>query len=373
MVLGLAVPPQARPTAGAATAPSGTVLVVTYSDGRSVPQLSRSAWTTKFPRLADWQLPSGDLIISAVQYNWEPIDGGFLVNVSVLRGSPHQAEDKVATKKVLAGMKVTVPELQKWGIDTVELSTTADRPIGREMPVAVSTIPELQVSVEDVVGTRPGYRVVMRNTGAKAIRSVEILTLRDGRLGTSGNRAGQDGLPFIEAGGSAAVDAPPPMLVFKQGEPPPEPRLVAVEIQCTSVLWMDGTISGSIKPAASRYVSDRGNAAQLQFAVDLLRAALAASGTNANAFERLRDGLTALPIDPNPSVVDELMTRPTIKTAGLKRSEVSDGLRSAYAEIKTYILKGLESSIQSGTQAAWLKDAVQRFSAFAERLNDGGR
>jgi len=225
-----------------------------------------------------------------------------------------------------------------------------------------------------VSGDQPGYRVVVRNTSPTAARAIEVVTAIGGRPGVVGNRAGRDGTPIVDGGGLVSIDLPPSIAGTANTAP--------AEIRITSALWMDGSSSGLPKPAAARLVSDAGQAMQLQFVVELLRGAAAEPAAAADAVTRLRAGLNAMAIEPNPPAIDDVLKRPTVQQAGLTRAEVNEILRSSFSEVKTYVLRDL-TTFESGlaasgasrgaAQAAWVKQATERYSAFLSRLTSTAR
>lgn len=75
------------------------------------------SWYGLFGRIAGWQLPDGDLPINAVRLVPHLKGETININVSVLRGQFHDAEDRVASYKARVGEEITVTELEAFGVE----------------------------------------------------------------------------------------------------------------------------------------------------------------------------------------------------------------------------------------------------------------
>ena len=351
-------------------------LAVGYAGGRIVQhvigQTPGSAWTPMFPRVAGWQPAAGEREVEALQFAWSRVEGGVQVKVSVLRGRPHQEDIPVATVLVRATAPVVVDAVRTFGVETVQLSlSTAPRP-AVELPRTTSAVAGIVVvGVETAQGGAPRYHVTLQNTSQVNVRAFTIEAYRGGRLALGGRRAGMEGRPMIDAGGTHTFDVPISMATASDFAPAARP---ADEIRITSALWADGAVDGDAKKALETVASDYGNFLALApIAEAHRRAATDAPADPRAAFDRLREAINSVPIEPAddavtiarlqmryPQLVDEATTRSLVRI-GLQAMKTA-----ALKDLSTLEEKARGLSAEDTSRA--LSHAADRYTAWRARL-----
>jgi hypothetical protein len=320
-------------------------------------------WTTQFPRAESWTPPANQLPINALNFACERTPEGAKVAISVLRGSPHQKEDPVATVHVTAAAPVVVDQpLRAVGILPLTLSLTSTPRPGLAPPTVTIASPRVEwVDAAVVMTPRATYRVIFRNRGDKAVRGMAIEGRRAGQLATSGKRVGPEGTALIDAGGEFTLDSFVPL-----GRPAADgsvPMAPLDEIVVTAVLWADGSYEGGMAGLEMR-VADHGNRVMLGRVLGELQRG---SGSAAE----LRAALTGLPIDVSDSMVDECVSQLGLEPP-VRRDRIQPLLRVTLQSIKTHALNELaafERAPQApGAFEKWVQQTTDRYRRWHERL-----
>ena len=208
-------------------------LVVTYSDGRTSPQLLKPRggfWTPKFPRHANPPLHDG-LPLIVLQVDFEA-DRDVLVTVSLKYGNPHQKTVPVATVK-LGTEVVRVSDLERYGVDPIDLSLDDFSPVPLVQPTVTSASPLLDASVDLTAHDLPIYRVTFRNRAARAVMAVAF-DVRGEKEVVSGRRTTNRSTPIVDAASDYTFT-----LQVGSGETPGFDRFAVI-----GVLWDNGTVEG---------------------------------------------------------------------------------------------------------------------------------
>ena len=325
------------------------------------------SWTTLFPRVEPWTPPPNQLPLSAIKYACERASDGVRVAVSVLRGSPHQQEDPIATVLVRPSQSVVVDELRAVGVQPVTLSLgyltgAVLEPPKVEVPSPLIEVVEVSVST----GPVPMYHVVLRNRAAKAVRGIHFQCSRQGRLSTSGRQVGRDGSALVDAGGDYVLDMRVPSgrpTADGSIEPAPLDR-----ISLDAVVWSDGSFEGS-SAGLDVLVADQGNRLALTRVLPELQRARS-QGASARPGD-FRAAIQAVPIDVTDVMIEDTRSR-VAAAKGLANDRVTSMLRSSMQSIKNYTvdeLAAFESAPRgAGSFEAWLNTTTERYLRWFERL-----
>ena len=252
-------PPGAAGQDAAAQKP--LTLSIAYADGRTVRHVvtarATSVWTPMFPRSTDWRSAEG-LAVSAVHYQHVLEGAGVRVKVSVLLGQPHQKEIPVANELVEWERPVGLPILQDFGVAPVRLTLEEfDAPVLHQPRVENKTA-ALQVEAVDVVPDgAPGYRVTVRNHGARPVMTFHVETYRGGQRHSSSPRGERDGTPAVAPGGTYAF--------LLRWEQPPD------VIGITGLMFEDGSIEGDPAGVATSRLLYLGRSLQLSRVLAIFR------------------------------------------------------------------------------------------------------
>jgi len=282
--------------------PASIALVTTYADGRTqydlVSARPASFWTSNFPRIAGPRAPDGKLPVTALQISRQLVGQDVRVTVSVLRGSPHQEEDLVATVMLSSGTHVLVTELRGFGIEPVDVSLADAAPMVPFLPSVLSVTSDLEISAVDLkTAPYPGYRIVLRNLSSKSIANFHVQSYRGSQMAISAVPREKEGRPAMEPGGSFSFDVNLTSWSAAKGDagvlsPAPLDR-----IEIDSVVYGDGTIVGDNKDAAAwrAIPSDSGRRFTLTRAIDILRRAQRETATPQETLAAIERAFQALP------------------------------------------------------------------------------
>lgn len=355
---------------------STLTLAVRYADGRIVQnvvgQNPGSASTPMFPRVAAWQPAAGDPEVEAIRFAWSRVKDGVQVKVSVLRGRPPQEEIPVASVLVRPTGTVVVDAVRTFGVETVQLSLSAAPRVAAEIPHTASAVAGIVVlGVETAQSGAPRYRVTLQNRSQVNVRAFTIEAYRSGRLALSGRRAGMEGRPVIDAGGTYTFDVPIIVATASDFAPAARP---ADEIKISSALWSDGSVDGDVKKALETVASDYGNFLALAPIAEAHR--LAATDARADpraALDRLRATINSVPIEPGDDAVTVARLRmrfPQLMDDATARSLVRIGMQA----VKTVALKDLSTfeekarDLRAEDVAGTLSQAADRYAEWRARL-----
>lgn len=367
---GLAVAQAAAPPTPAP--PQTSAVIVTYANGRrttlQIGAMGCGSWTTLFPRVEPWTPPPNQLPLSAIKYACERGSDGVRVAVSVLRGSPHQQEDPIATVLVTPSQSVVVDELRAVGVQPVTLSLgyltgAVLEPPKVEVPSPLIDVVEVSVSM----GPVPMYHVVLRNRAAKAVRGIHFQCSRQGRLSSCGRQVGRDGSALVDAGGEYVLDMRVPSgrpTADGSIEPAPLDRILL-----DAVVWSDGSFEGS-SAGLDVLVADQGNRLALtRVLAELQRARSQGASAKPGDF---RAAVQAVPIDVTDVMIEDTRSR-VAAAKRLPNDRVTSMLRSSMQSIKNYTvdeLAAFESAPRgAGSFEAWLNTTTERYLRWFERLN----
>jgi hypothetical protein len=266
-----------------AAIPATVALVESWPDGRTNYELTSprraSMWTPFFPRVDGYTLPDGARPVYAVQFVRVLVGRDINVDLSVLLGSAQQPGVPVASVVISPGSSVTVDALTKFGVQPVTLSMVAVAPMTPYLPTMVSVSPQIEVAnVELLNAPYPGYRITLRNLGAKGASNVHVQSYRREEKALSGLKRADDGRPVMPPGASYTFDMNLTSGNVNGFITPGTwtPRPIDL-IEFDSVRWDDGTYDGKPQfPQVDALIEgDSGRRLQLRRIIDALRQTLA--------------------------------------------------------------------------------------------------
>ena len=209
-------------------------------------------WFARFDRIANWQLPQGQLPIQAVNI-LSRLDGDAVtVTVSVLRGAKfHDEETSVGTYNLRENESFSVEKLEQFGVAPFRLKVVRIIRAVSSQPIVSSRAKSLAVvGIEPVNATLPTYKLTLHNLSDKNITAFEINIVDGNKVVVSSRRYGPDGLPIIKAGG--LYESGEPLLTRAQqtaaGYGPSVPDSQQTVISC--VVFEDGSYEGDAESAA---------------------------------------------------------------------------------------------------------------------------
>jgi hypothetical protein len=341
-------------------APTTVALVETWPDGRTNYELTSarraSMWTPAFPRIDGYVAPQGSVPVYAVQFARILVGSAIRVDVSVLLGSAAPPGVPIASVMISPGSRVVVDGLRKFGVQPVTLSMARVTPMTPYLPTVFSVSPRIEVAgVELLTAPYPGYRITLRNLGAKDVSTFHLQSYRGEDKALSTLKRTDDGRPLMTPGESYTFDM---NITSGPGrDMPPEtwsPHPIDI-VDIDAVRWADGTQDGaSPYPQLDAYVeAQSGRRLQLRRSVDALRVTVAERGAGAELLEALETRIGAL------SDADE---------------DQLPGAQAAMRETKAILVADLARFKQSPSSRAdaavrqWLTGLLARYESWLTRL-----
>jgi len=361
-------------SAAPAQTESVRALVVQYADGRrSVAPLStsgRSFWTTAFPRIPDAVTDRDALPLRALDVRAVPESTGVAVAVALLYGSPHQKRIEVATIHLSGAQPVAVVELEAFGVKPVQFSL-ASLPSPSQLPLPSVTSPSssLEISMETVGGSLPGYNATIVNHSAQAVMMLAFQAYRGNVKSVSGMPRGFGKTPLIPPNGTYVlkvnVSAP-------QEAASPSGWLAVDRVEITSVLWNDGLVEGHGEPAAREHALDAGTALELDRIVAALGAAAADPAGRTPG--QLKDTLAAL--DVTVTLRDATVAGDAIPgPVSLSLDRITTTMRQGMQNAKDAALKDVDELVRPvqpppAEYAAWLSRTIAKYDGWRRRIRE---
>lgn len=301
-------------------------------------------WSTRFGKVAGWQLPPGALPVRAVRIL--PVLTGKTVTVlvSVLRGHKHlDTENAVGTYTLRENEKLRVEEAKNFGVEPFEIKVIRVSSLPNNMPTVENRIPSLEVvGIEPVVSTLPLYKLTFRNLSKKSIEALTIEVMQGARVLSTGRPRGSEGKPLIPPG--ETVECRVPLETRAEGTADNYSPAVSLEqrVVISGVLFSDGAAEG-LMPRIDLQGEKYGRKIALRRILRLLESALAEADSDLIAGPtKLR-----LQIEESFSFTDAELADPDT------RSTVNEG-DSKSLELGLHLIKG------------HVLDPLRRFSAVAD-------
>lgn len=315
-------------------------------------------WTPRFPRIAGYPVPDATRPVYAVQFARLLVGRDIRVDVSVLLGSAEPPGVPVATVVISPGSHVVVRDLAKFGVQPVTLSMIEVAPLTPYLPTVVSVSPQIEIASVDILNAPyPGYRLRLRNLGAKGVSNVHVQSYRGDQKAISALRRSDDGRPMMGPGGSYTFDLNLTSGAGAAGLAPGTwtPRPIDM-IEFDSVRWDDGTYDGT--PPFSRIdaiiESDSGRRLQLRRIIDALQAGLAGASPTGDVL-----ALARLRIDRLPEAELDQLPEARKAMAATKATVQADLVRFA----------SKQGPMSNDAAAKWLTAMRTRYQAWLTRLS----
>jgi hypothetical protein len=222
-------------------------------------------YSSNLPRVKDREQPSGSEPVQAVNVRMQLVGDDAMVRVSVYRGKRFaQIEEPVASFTLKLGEERSVPDLQKYGFETIKFRHVASDLTITDVPVIINPAALLKVSASPLIATVPSYEISIANDSQKGVMGIAWLSKDDGRRGSSALPRGQRGSALIAPGGTYKVTV--------WGDPGVNKTFIV-----EAVIYDDDSFDGDEKSAGLYFSFVNGEKAALEQTLAILRAALATS------------------------------------------------------------------------------------------------
>lgn len=353
-----------------ADGPKAVVLVKTFADGRItrtvVSARKTGSWTPFFPRLKSWTPPPGKAPISALRVSHVLTEQGVLVQVSILRGSPHQEEEQVESVTVRADQPTVVERLRDFGLEPVTFSLIPLDATTLVPPRVDNQTAGLSVeNIEMVLDPDPRYRVTVRNLTQKPAIMFFVKTFVADQLTSSGRQGNQDGNALIGPGDafeflvSGSSRSNPTASGWSPGS------LDAIEL--AAVLWDDGTFEGEPEHVATSLLLYVGRRAQLRRVVDIMNAAMDPADA-VKTITRLRTQFEALPVRVDATTREAALERLKM-VLSTPPADYEQIIEAALASVRTGALRDVgDAPTSSPAFSQWHREMVAQYNTARANL-----
>jgi len=339
-------------------------------------------WSVRFPRVQNWQSPTGTLPVRAV--NVQTVLAGELVRVlvSVMVGAKTiEQEDSVGVYTLREGEKVRIEEVAQRGVEPFDVALVRVTPSVADLPQVISKANSIgPVNVQAAVGTLPSYRVTVRNLSDKNVSALFIKVGRNFQEPLTSMPQGEDGAPLILAGGvcdliEPAIIKASPIL----GGHLPVP-LMGQTIEILTAVFEDGSFEGDLGPARTFRGFVKGRKIQLPRLVALFQSALQnQSVAPEHGLELLRKNVAALGIEADSNATHEVLSEfPNLpKGSEVFANNYAEGpiviamtglRRDALSAIDAF--RAANPNLDSPTWRNWLIETKQRYETWLSRLQN---
>jgi len=377
----------ARQQSYAQSAPTGLALEIIYLKGQppslypvASPQAKQSGgWSSRFGRVAGWQLPDGTLPVRAVQVvsRLEGEGGLAKIWVSVLLGQELiEREEPVTTYEIGENKKVVVTELTRFGVEPIEIKVVRVAPYITILPLVVGQAPSVLVTgITAKTSTLPSYQLSLQNLSSKNVVALEWYIVIGGKKQIVALPQGAEGRPLIPAGGhyELTVSGAYQIRPTYGGHPPDLTQ--GHDWVIGAVVFSDGSYEGEPESAAGLRAQFRGRKVQIPKVVALLQGALNSAEPDASAtLRRLKDELSALKTDVDVSEMDALLGEfPALPPAAQARlvSAVRvalQGIKKAAIDEVDNFEKAKGTALDKSALRSWLLATKEKYEQWLSRL-----
>lgn len=353
------------------------VLKITYFKGRPIASQplvaggrSGSAWYALFQKDPEFKIRAGALPVRAV--NIVPrMDGATAkVRVSVFTGEKfHEKEELVAEYSINENEKVTIKELNEFGVVPFELAVVREVPTIAVLPDVVNTSPSLKVAVEPNYSTLPTFKLLVTNTSNKAVEVFKFHTSIGNRTLISGMPRNLQDFPLIEPGETYETIISMELNAAKEIAPRSFDQSANPKITIKDVIFADGSYESSASDAASYFALKLGTKTFLEKVIPLMEKV--SSKSAGLSFDQLMEEISLLKETVDEASLDELLNKFPMLGAdakyGLRNSALS-GFRGnrlrLVAEMKKLQENGVKLTFDSSEESV-----TQQFRGRLKRLS----
>jgi hypothetical protein len=355
-------------------APTGLVLVVTRSKATppssiQVPGSSSMPikfWTTQTKRT--------EPPVQAVNVKASKEDDAVKVEVSVFVGERvNEQEIPILTRSMRENEKISIVELEKLGIEPIEIELVRVAVAPPMIPASVSHAPSVRITeIEARKTTLPTYNVTIKNLSEKPVQAVGVELHVEGRKAMISWPKGKNGQPLIPPGETASFTfaGVRDSELKRLGDLTTPPRQ---EIVVTGAVFHDNSYEGDAEIAARFRSFQLGEKEQIARIPPLLRTAYGLTELDPQgSLLRLKEGVSALDTNIDPTVIDRFRQE---LPAGIKSNLVllaesgKGNVRiDMYKEIQQLIDSPSQSSVNAQDLQKWLLERIERYELWLAKL-----
>jgi hypothetical protein len=302
-------------------------------------------------------------------------DDAWKIKVSVAKGEfADQGEEDVATYLVRENERVTVKEMERFGIRPFDLAVVRVNQAAAAQPeVRNRTESILVTNVEATVVPVP-YRISLRNLSNKSVLALELNTYSGDQMLTLKWPQGTWDHPLIEPGGTHEEE----LRSAGRGQSTtygyvPEQ---STSIEISTVVFADGTYEGRPYLAAGTKADTAGTKTQLKRVLSLLQTASEPTdGTGEDVLIKLKEAVSLFSEDIDPAQLRQLGDQfPTLNED--QRKNLPNFLRAGLHRVKSAFLKEVEALAGAGRPLSgssvreWISKTRDQYERWLSALGD---
>lgn len=265
-------------------------------------------WSPVFRRVKTERPLTVGAPVRAVQVVSTLEEPGVRVQVLLLTGERfHDKAVRVASFVARAGEEVTVRELERYGVEPFRVVVLRREPASEVPPAVVNKTRSIEATSAIDRAHKWPAKLVARNLSGRGVLAIGVKTTSGGRVVTSSEPQGEEGLPLIAPGATYESHVPPGQGQVTAG------GYVAGQtesIVLAAAVFDDGSYEGEPGIAASVLARRAAMRLQLERTIPLLRGALGGADADAPAaLARLKAEVAALDITAGPGFVEAILQR----------------------------------------------------------------
>ncbi len=344
-------------------------------------------------RIPEWKKPEGAAPLTNIRIRSIMEGVAVKIKISVIFDDSYPAdapgpkygrsEKQVASYLVREGESVSINELKDFGVVPLVLKVVRATPrieesIIQSQPILSNNLKSVAVISFEKEGTSSNfYQLTLRNLTAKNIIGLKLLSKSGDQNGGERFTQGSRNHPLMtpggifqthEGGGGSGRGG----RMTAQGfvADPPQQETLVIE----TVIFDDGTYEGNAQDAAKMEAWRRGIQIQAERVLAIIQNTLDTSTNDAATLEKYKSQISALRIDVDPSVAEEIMSLyPNLSEKYSKNNLMTDAMRymsstkeMALREIEEF--EKLRKRTPEGSDLReWLKKAKTKYEFMLQR------
>jgi hypothetical protein len=295
------------------------------------------------------------------------------IKVSVVKGEFYdKGEQDVAKYLVREGEKVTVKEMEQFGVRPFDVSVVRVNPAAASQPEVRNRTESIVVTKVEATLVPTPYRISLKNLSQKSVLALELNTYSGERSIALKWPQGWWEHPLIEPGGThdeylvSAGSGQATTYGYVPGQ--------STIIEVSTVVFTDGTYEGKPYLAAGTKAQTVGSKTQLRRVLQLLQSVQESTAElDENALTGLKKSVSLLSEELEPNQLKEVQDEfPTLDEGG--RQNLGNFQRTGLHMVKADLLKEIETFEKTGQQQRsvlikWVSKTQEKYERWLSALS----
>jgi hypothetical protein len=323
-------------------------------------------------RRGSFTLPPGEIIkradkdsdqVSMIYVSAAPEQDAWRINVSVVKGEFYdKGEQDVATFLVRENEKVTVKEMQQFGVKAFDISIVRVNRAAAIQPEVKNRTESIAVmNVEATILPAP-YRLSMKNLSNKNVLAVEVDTYAGEQMLQLQWPQGGWEHPLIEPGATYEMEVPSKGRGHTNADGYSPEQSTSIEV--SAVVFTDGTYEGKPYLAAVTKAQVAGSKTQLTRVLRLL------AGPDRNSVTTLKEAVSLLSENSDPDQLAKVQ-RQFSMLSQVEKNNLANFERAGLHNVKASLLKEI-GTLEGASQPPkeWLAKTQDKYERWLAALGD---